>query len=120
MRLTLLGGFLGSGKTTWLRHQLHAGVFSGAHVIVHSIWTIAPGRMAAQARGIPSISASMFPLFAPTAAFPAVPFSALALGPRGSTWTHATLQQAYWQGSRLIWGLARRAVPRQMVGVKKI
>ncbi|MCO5082938.1 MAG: GTP-binding protein [Rhizobiaceae bacterium] len=35
MRLTLLGGFLGSGKTTWLRHQLHAGVFSGAHVIVN-------------------------------------------------------------------------------------
>ena len=25
MRLTVLGGFLGSGKTTWLRHQLHAG-----------------------------------------------------------------------------------------------
>ena len=25
MRLTVLGGFLGSGKTTWLRHQLHHG-----------------------------------------------------------------------------------------------
>lgn len=35
MRLTVLGGFLGSGKTTWLRHQLHAGVFKGAHVIVN-------------------------------------------------------------------------------------
>jgi G3E family GTPase len=35
MRLTLLGGFLGSGKTTWLRHQLHAGSFVGAHVIVN-------------------------------------------------------------------------------------
>jgi G3E family GTPase len=35
MRLTVLGGFLGSGKTTWLRHQLHAGVFQGAHVIVN-------------------------------------------------------------------------------------
>ncbi len=35
MRLTLLGGFLGSGKTTWLRHQLHAGAFPGAHVIVN-------------------------------------------------------------------------------------
>lgn len=35
MRLTLLGGFLGSGKTTWLRHQLHAGAFAGAHVIVN-------------------------------------------------------------------------------------
>ncbi len=35
IRLTVLGGFLGSGKTTWLRHQLHAGVFQGAYVIVN-------------------------------------------------------------------------------------
>ena len=25
LRLTVLGGYLGSGKTTWLRHQLHVG-----------------------------------------------------------------------------------------------
>lgn len=31
--LTVLGGWLGAGKTTWLRHQLHAG--SAAHVIVN-------------------------------------------------------------------------------------
>lgn len=35
MRLTVLGGFLGSGKTTWLRHQLHQGRFHDAHVIVN-------------------------------------------------------------------------------------
>lgn len=35
MRLTILGGYLGSGKTTWLRHQLHAGRFRGALVIVN-------------------------------------------------------------------------------------
>ena len=35
MRLTILGGFLGSGKTTWLRHQLHQGRFSDAYVIVN-------------------------------------------------------------------------------------
>ena len=35
MRLTILGGFLGSGKTTWLRHQLHEGRFSDAYVIVN-------------------------------------------------------------------------------------
>jgi G3E family GTPase len=35
MRLTVLGGFLGSGKTTWLRHQLHAGMFQSAYVIVN-------------------------------------------------------------------------------------
>ena len=30
LRLTILGAFLGSGKTTWLRHQLHAGAFFDA------------------------------------------------------------------------------------------
>jgi G3E family GTPase len=35
MRLTLVGGFLGSGKTTWLRHQLHEGRFRDAVVIVN-------------------------------------------------------------------------------------
>ncbi len=36
LRLTVLGGYLGSGKTTWLRHQLHAGSFGPhAHVIVN-------------------------------------------------------------------------------------
>jgi G3E family GTPase len=35
VRLTILGGYLGSGKTTWLRHQLHAGDFAGAFVIVN-------------------------------------------------------------------------------------
>ena len=35
IRLTVLGGYLGSGKTTWLRHQLHEGRLRGAHVIVN-------------------------------------------------------------------------------------
>lgn len=35
MRLTVLGGYLGSGKTTWLRHQLHVGTFASAHVVVN-------------------------------------------------------------------------------------
>jgi G3E family GTPase len=35
MRLTVLGGFLGSGKTTWLRHQLHAGRFRNAYIVVN-------------------------------------------------------------------------------------
>lgn len=35
IRLTVLGGYLGSGKTTWLRHQLHEGAFKGACVIVN-------------------------------------------------------------------------------------
>jgi G3E family GTPase len=35
MRLTVLGGFLGSGKTTWLRHQLHDGAWRDAFVVVN-------------------------------------------------------------------------------------
>ena len=36
LRLTVLGGYLGSGKTTWLRHQLHVGTFGpDTHVIVN-------------------------------------------------------------------------------------
>lgn len=36
LRLTVLGGYLGSGKTTWLRHQLHVGSFgTHVHVIVN-------------------------------------------------------------------------------------
>jgi G3E family GTPase len=35
IRLTLLGGFLGSGKTTWLRHQLHNGSMRESWIIVN-------------------------------------------------------------------------------------
>lgn len=35
LRLTVLGGFLGSGKTTWLRHHLHEKTFGRVHVIVN-------------------------------------------------------------------------------------
>jgi len=33
--LAILGGFLGAGKTTWLRHHLHSGVFRDAIVVVN-------------------------------------------------------------------------------------
>jgi G3E family GTPase len=35
LRLTILGGYLGSGKTTWLRHQLFQGHFGRAHILVN-------------------------------------------------------------------------------------
>lgn len=35
LTLTILSGFLGSGKTTWLRHQLHAGAIGEALVVVN-------------------------------------------------------------------------------------
>ena len=33
--MTILGGYLGSGKTTWLRHQLFDGAFGNAHILVN-------------------------------------------------------------------------------------
>lgn len=35
IRLTILGGYLGSGKTTWLRHQLFENAFGHAHILVN-------------------------------------------------------------------------------------
>lgn len=33
--LTILGGFLGAGKSTWLRHQLHEGIFAQHYILVN-------------------------------------------------------------------------------------
>lgn len=33
--LTIIGGFLGAGKSTWLRHQLHEQHFGAVHLIVN-------------------------------------------------------------------------------------
>jgi len=33
--LTIIGGFLGAGKSTWLRHQLHRKAFGAVHVLVN-------------------------------------------------------------------------------------
>lgn len=35
LRLAVLAGFLGAGKSTWLRHALHQGGFGGALVLVN-------------------------------------------------------------------------------------
>lgn len=35
LRLTVVGGYLGSGKTTWLRHQLFEGSFGRVQVLVN-------------------------------------------------------------------------------------
>lgn len=37
LRLTVLGGFLGAGKSTWLRHQLFAKTYDRPHVIVNEM-----------------------------------------------------------------------------------
>lgn len=37
LRLTILGGFLGAGKSTWLRHQLFVKTYDQPHVIVNEV-----------------------------------------------------------------------------------
>ena len=39
LRLTILGGFLGAGKSTWLRHQIFAKTYDQPHVIVNEVAT---------------------------------------------------------------------------------
>ena len=57
IRLTVLGGYLGSGKTTWLRHQLHAGTFKDPFVIVNeAAETPVDDALLARASGIEVIS----------------------------------------------------------------
>ena len=54
LRLTILGGYLGSGKTTWLRHQIHAASFGARlHVIVNeAAQTAVDDALLAQATGL--------------------------------------------------------------------
>lgn len=33
--LTILSGFLGAGKSTWLQHQLHSGALNNVHVLIN-------------------------------------------------------------------------------------
>ncbi|MBC6405094.1 MAG: GTP-binding protein [Rhodospirillales bacterium] len=37
LSLTILGGFLGAGKSTWLRHQLFVGAYDAPHVLVNEV-----------------------------------------------------------------------------------
>jgi G3E family GTPase len=52
--LTLLGGALGSGKTTWARHQLYEGAFgAGVHVLVNEAAEVpVDDQLLAQAEGV--------------------------------------------------------------------
>ncbi len=56
--LTILGGYLGSGKTTWLRHQLFEGNFGAAHVLVNEAaeTPVDDTLLAAQATGLETLA----------------------------------------------------------------
>jgi len=58
LRLTILGGYLGSGKTTWLRHKLFEGTFGRAHILVNEAaeTPVDDTLLSAQAAGLTMLS----------------------------------------------------------------
>ena len=82
-----------------------------ADLIVHSFLTTRVGFDLAEESGIPSASAQFFPVFAPTAAFPAPVFPDLPLGDLYRRLTHEIVTQIYRRGGDLIYRRVRRADP---------
>lgn len=58
LRLTILGGYLGSGKTTWLRHKLFEGAFGSAQILVNEAaeTPVDDTLLSAQAAGLTMLS----------------------------------------------------------------
>ncbi len=70
-----------------------------ADVIVHSFLFTSGAHSLARARGIPDVSMQLFPMFAPTRAFPNVALSGVPSGPL-SVFTHRLATWIFWQGGR--------------------
>jgi sterol 3beta-glucosyltransferase len=83
----------------------------GADAIVHSLLLGIPGHEIALRQGIPDFAGSVFPVFAPTGAFPCPPFPHLPLGAWYNVLTHVLFNQSAWQASRLAYGMVRRKHP---------
>jgi sterol 3beta-glucosyltransferase len=84
-----------------------------ADLVIHSLLTTMVGHQAAHQRGIPDLSALVFPVFSPTSAFPNPLFRpwpswmrvfgsrAAGFGPRYNFLTHREFSRMFWHGSRL-------------------
>ena len=91
------------------RHAIECA--ADADLIVHSFLMTQTGHELARRQGIPSISAQMFPVFAPTSAFPAVISPDIpGCGPYRRL-THVFVTQVFWQGSRILYNGVRRMEP---------
>lgn len=80
--------------------------------IVHSFLLTVAGHEIALKRGIPDISAQLFPIFCGTSEFPAVVFPDQPLGRLYRKLTHVVVNQTFWQASRILYGWIRRSNPR--------
>ena len=83
----------------------------GADVVVHSFLFTNGGHDVAVRKGIPDVSAQMFPVFTPTAAFPGVVAPDLPFGDGYRRLTHRLIQGAFWHGSRLLYGRIQKEHP---------
>ena len=84
---------------------------SDADLIVHSFLMTRAGFEIAEQQRIPSISAQFFPVFAPTASFPAPVFPDLPLGGLYRRFTHAFVTQVFLRGGDLLYRRARKEDP---------
>jgi sterol 3beta-glucosyltransferase len=81
----------------------------GADLILHSFLMTATGQLIAHLRGVPQISAQIFPVFCPTAHFPSP-----GMTPQRSSsavlnrMTHWLTNQVYFSGGRLLYAMAPR------------
>ncbi len=83
-----------------------------AQLIVHSFLFTNGGHEIAVQKGVPDISAQLFPVFSPTREFPGVTAADLPLGGLYRRLTHTAITQIFWQGSRLIYSRVRHADPQ--------
>jgi sterol 3beta-glucosyltransferase len=79
----------------------------GADVIVHSFMMTDAGHTLAVRQGIPEVSAQLFPVFLPTAAFPGVAAPDLPLGPLYRLATHKLNTAVFKYGGRLLYRRVR-------------
>jgi UDP:flavonoid glycosyltransferase YjiC (YdhE family) len=84
---------------------------AGADIVVHSFLMTLAGHELARRHCVPDVSAQMFPVFAPTSAFPAVVFPDWRLGNWYRRWTHWLVARIFWSGSQLIYGRLRAHAP---------
>jgi sterol 3beta-glucosyltransferase len=82
-----------------------------ADAVIHSFLLTLAGHQVARERGVPGISAQLFPVFCGTAEFPGIVFPDLPLGNLYRRITHQVLNQAYWQTSRMLYRWVRRSHP---------
>lgn len=81
-----------------------------ADLVLHTFLTTLAGSTAAEARGVPSVSAQLFPFFAPYTDFPNVGIGR-SLGARLNRLSHVLAEQIFWQSSRLSYSHLRRKRP---------